>query len=144
MRGLLFPLALMLALGGIGYGAWRTDLARKALVQQRDDAMNRVADIMTTGIQRSLDCKDAGGLSPSCNIAIGRCAGANLRDGSFDILIGDYTTTPTPDASGFINIGNQFCAWRDTKQVVPCPPPVPHDCMGHDTTAPAGAPRRAS
>jgi hypothetical protein len=63
--------------------------------------------------------------------AIGRCSGASLEDGSRDLLIGDYTATPTPHTSDFANIDNKWCWWRTTGQRVACPPPEP-ECVKED------------
>lgn len=59
------------------------------------------------------------------NMVAGACAGTSLRTASDDILIGAYTAAPTPDTSGFVNIGNKLCFWRDSGQRVACPPPEP-------------------
>lgn len=64
----------------------------------------------------------------SCNVAIGLGAGLHLGESpnaAGNILIGDGAETPTPDAVGFVNIGNFFCGWRgDTPEQfrqVKCP-----------------------
>jgi hypothetical protein len=57
-------------------------------------------------------------------IAIGRCAGASLTTESDDILVGDYVTAPR-GRSGFINIANALCFWRDTGERAACPAPEP-------------------
>jgi hypothetical protein len=61
-------------------------------------------------------------------IATGRCSGASLQTESRDLLIGDYTSAPR-DKSGFVNIANKLCFWRDTGTRVACPPPEP-ECVG--------------
>lgn len=59
---------------------------------------------------------------------VGACAGRSLLDGSWNVLVGDHTATPTPHTSNFVNIGNRLCFWRDTGARVACPPPEP-DCF---------------
>lgn len=95
---------------------------------QTDELANRITD----GIQRTLDyqsdpnnpdCKNDG----SCVMAIGRCAAASMTHVRRGIAIGDYTRLPE-GSSGFVNIGNKICFWRDTKQWADCPPPE-LECM---------------
>lgn len=59
-------------------------------------------------------------------IAVGRCAGASLVKGSDVILLGDYTATPGPETSNFINWRNKTCLQDGV--VVQCPPPEP-ECI---------------
>lgn len=91
------------------------------------EQLNDVANKITTGIQHALDCPEGWGKGkPGCNISIGKCAGWGISgSGSGNILIGDYTAPPTPDTTGFINIGNQLCFWRTTGERAACPPPEP-------------------
>lgn len=56
----------------------------------------------------------------TCNIAIGLHSGDELLEGdgltasdaAGNILIGNDTHLPTPDAVGFVNIANIICGWR--------------------------------
>lgn len=59
--------------------------------------------------------------------AIGACSGASLLSGDDDVLVGAYTAAPTPTTSGFVNIANKLCFWRETGKRVNCPAPEP-DC----------------
>jgi hypothetical protein len=61
-------------------------------------------------------------------IVIGMCAGWHVTTGKRNILIGDYTATPTPGTNDFINIANKLCFWRTTGERVACPPPE-HECQ---------------
>lgn len=56
-------------------------------------------------------------------IAVGRCAGASLVEGSDVILLGDYTAAPGPKTSHYINWRNETCLHYGV--VVKCPPPEP-------------------
>ena len=60
------------------------------------------------------------------NIFIGICAGAtSFLFGDNNILVGAYTSVPSATISGFVNLGNALCFWRDTGERVDCPPPEP-------------------
>lgn len=56
--------------------------------------------------------------------AIGPWSGADLIEGSRDLLIGACTATPTPYTSGFVDIdipGLHICFWRDDGVRMDCP-----------------------
>lgn len=61
------------------------------------------------------------------NVFLGAYAGKSVEDGSDDVLVGACTATPTPRTSGFVNIANKLCFWRESGERVDCPPPEP-DC----------------
>lgn len=96
---------------------------------RRPDVCEKSAPIRTHSSIIGTSCIIAVGVGALRNatildhtIAIGRCAGATLLKGNRMLLIGDYTSAPE-GADGFVNIANQVCFWRDTGEVVPCPPP---------------------
>lgn len=57
------------------------------------------------------------------NVIVGACSGISLEEGSSNLLVGDHTATPTPFTSGFVNLGNKLCFWRETGAQADCPPP---------------------
>ena len=62
----------------------------------------------------------------ACNIAVGLGAVIDLNtNAAGNILVGDDTRLPSPDAVGFVNVGNAFCGWRgdapDQFRQVACP-----------------------
>ena len=64
-------------------------------------------------------------LSGPCKVAIGVAAGAVHQDGAGDILIGKGTQLPSPDAVGFVNVGNVFCGRRGDQPGDFTPAPCP-------------------
>lgn len=128
MRKLIL-LAFMVACGG----AWANeptatelkDLAesiRPALIAASEGyiATPTVEESVCVGIDACLRLSTGKG-----DTVIGACAGKSLLDGSWNVLVGDHTATPTPHTSNFVNIGNRLCFWRDTGERVACPPPEP-------------------
>jgi hypothetical protein len=67
-------------------------------------------------------------VSGGCTVIVGKCAGMTQTSGGRNILLGDYTALPKPDTSGFVNIANRLCFWRDTGERVACPAPEP-ECV---------------
>lgn len=112
----LAPLLLALLAARAPIGAHLAEPDMPALAEHIENDINSI-----TSTPECRHWRESGG----CNIVVGLHAGWFLNgNAAGNFLVGDFTSTPTPDAKGFVNLANVICFWRDQGERVPCPPPV--------------------
>lgn len=140
MRTLILPLALIVACGGaMARPPNDTDLRSlpETIWHETDAAFKSVNPNNTLCKDGPFTCNVGIGIDVMTNplfngkrdLFLGAKSGLHVTDGSDDVLVGTCTNTPTPHTSGFVNIANRLCFWRDSGERVACPP-LESGCSG--------------